>query len=57
MIYQNKPNPISKRENGMIKITDLKWEIISKLLDVKVDQIYNKCNQFKRRITNIEREN
>ena len=29
-----------KRENGKIKISDLEWKRISKLLDVEVDEIY-----------------
>lgn len=29
-----------KRENGKIKISDLEWKKISKLLDIEVDEIY-----------------
>ncbi|MBW8522228.1 helix-turn-helix domain-containing protein [Chryseobacterium chendengshani] len=29
-----------KRESGKIKMTDLEWQRISKLLDVEVDEIY-----------------
>lgn len=29
-----------KRESGKIKITDLEWQRISKLLNVEVDEIY-----------------
>jgi transcriptional regulator with XRE-family HTH domain len=29
-----------KRENGKIKISDLEWQRISKLLEVEVDEIY-----------------